>query len=185
MYARKSFDEVGLDDVLAEANVARGTFHNHFRTREELAKAVAAEIGAEINRAIEPVIATIPDVAERVSVAFRMFIQLAVRDKSRGTLLVHVMPLVGGLLNPVMRRRVMAELHEGIKKGRFEIKSTTVAADMGLGLVAMCIRTILSGGGVRKHVNVAAEMLLRSWGMNPAEAHELAYLSFMRRALNT
>lgn len=175
VFARKSYDEVGIDDVLAEANVARGTFYNHFRTREELAKAVGAAIGAEINKEIAPVIATIPDVAQRMSVAFRMFIQLAVRDSARGAILVHVMPLVGGLLNPLMRRRVMAELHEGIKEGRFDIKSTTVATDMGLGSIAMCISTIISGGGARDHVNLATEMLLRSWGMDAAEAHKLAY----------
>ena len=44
LFATHGFETPSIDDVISGAGVSRGTFYNHFTTRDELFWAVAAEI---------------------------------------------------------------------------------------------------------------------------------------------
>lgn len=44
LFAARSVEAVTIDDIVAAADVAKGSFYNHFTDREALAREVAAEI---------------------------------------------------------------------------------------------------------------------------------------------
>ena len=176
VFAERGLEAPSIDDVIAEAGLSRGTFYNHFSTREALAEAVAGDIATDINRHIRPAIQGIEDPAERIATAFRLFARFAVSDASRGWVLVRMMPLMGGPLNAEMRQFVFRDFSEGVARGRLHALSVPIAVDLGMGLVAMTVRSVLAGQVENNHIDLAAEMLLRALGVSGEEAAALARL---------
>jgi AcrR family transcriptional regulator len=175
VFAEKGFDAPVVADFIAAGGVSRGTFYNYFLTREEILAAVADELAKEINASILPVLAELSDPAELAAAALRCFIGMAASDPIRGAILVRMIPIVGGPLNEQMRRHALAMFTEGVESGRFKIVSIQAAHDIGLGMVAMVVRTILS----KKHVpanytQISVAMYLRSLGIRAQEAERIA-----------
>ncbi len=77
VFARKETDAVTIDDIIAEAGVARGTFYNYFQTREDVLKAVAASLSDAMNQKIWAQSVAIDDPAERMAIALRQFLHQA------------------------------------------------------------------------------------------------------------
>jgi AcrR family transcriptional regulator len=171
VFAEKGFDAPVVADFIAASGVSRGTFYNYFLTREEILAAVADELAKEINGSILPVLQGLHDPAELVAAALRCFIGMASSDPIRGAILVRMIPIVGGPLNEQMRRHSLAMFSEGVKSGRFKIVSIQAAHDLGLGMVAMVVRTILSRKQVpANYTQLSVAMYLRSLGIRAQEA---------------
>lgn len=173
LFAERGADAPTIDDIIAEAGVARGTFYNHFQTRDECFQAVADEIATAINALILPQIEHIEDPALRIALAFRLFTHFGVADETRGWILLRMMPLVGAL-NHYMKTFVEGEFADGIGKGRFQAPSLAHAVDLGLGLEIMTIHRMLVDRCDDGYADLAAEMLLMALGLEEAEAREIA-----------
>ena len=175
VFAEKGFDAPVVADFIAASGVSRGTFYNYFQTREEVLAAVADELAREINARILPVLIDLHDPAERVAATLRCFIGIAASDRTRGAILVRMIPIAGGPLNEQMRRHALSMFSEGVAAGRFKIVSIQAAHDLGLGMVAMVVRTILNRRRVPKdYTQIAVAMYLRSLGVRAQEAARIA-----------
>ena len=176
VFAEKGFDTPVIADFIEAGGVSRGTFYNYFQTREEILAAVADELASEINNLIlVPVLAGLSDPAELAAASLRCFIAAAASDPVRGAVLVRMIPIAGGPLNEQHRRHSMAMFSEGVKSGRFKIDSIQAAHDIGLGMVAMVVRTILSKRQVPvNYPQIAVGMYLRVLGLGDREAQRIA-----------
>jgi AcrR family transcriptional regulator len=175
VFAEKGFDAPVVADFIVASGVSRGTFYNYFQTREEILAAVADQLAREINARILPVLAGLRDPAERVAATLRCFIGIAAGDRIRAAILVRMIPIVGGPLNDQMRRHALKLFSEGVAEGRFKIVSIQAAHDLGLGMVAMVVRTILGKRRVpQNYTQIAVAMYLRSLGIRAQEAERLA-----------
>lgn len=56
-FARKSYSQVSLDDILAQAQVTKGAMYFHFRSKHELALAIIDRLNAEMYQSMEDVLA--------------------------------------------------------------------------------------------------------------------------------
>jgi AcrR family transcriptional regulator len=74
VFAEKGPEAAVIDDVIAIAGMARGSFYNYFRTNEELLAAVAAEINDELLRVIDPVVQPHEDPAARIACGTRLLL---------------------------------------------------------------------------------------------------------------
>jgi AcrR family transcriptional regulator len=175
LFAAHGSDAPTIDDVIAEAKVARGTFYNHFTTRDDLFKAVADDIALSINAMIKPAIANVSDPAVQVGLSYRMFVHFAVSDAARGWILLRTMPLVG-LLNAEMRTITVAQFSEAYAQGRFTTASIPIAMDLGLGSLIMTINRALREGVSDEYIDEAAETFLSAVGLSKKEAHRIAHL---------
>jgi AcrR family transcriptional regulator len=173
LFAVHGADAPTIDDIIAEAEVARGTFYNHFKTRDEIFGAVADDIATSINAAIRPAIAGMPDVAARLALAFRMFVRFAIADETRGWILLRTMPLVGPL-NEEMKTFVHSEFEEALARGRMRSVSAAVATDLGIGMQIMTIHRVLVDRGGLEAIDDAAEALMVALGLGPSEAKKIA-----------
>jgi AcrR family transcriptional regulator len=175
VFAKKGFDAPLVADFIAASGVSRGTFYNYFQTREEILAAVADELAREINALILPVVSDLEDPAEQVAAAVRCFIGMAAADSVRGAILLRMIPVVGGPLNEQMRRHAMGMFRKGISNGRLKVESIQAAHDIGLGMVAMVVRTILGKRHVpANYTQITVAMYLRSLGLLPREAMRIA-----------
>ncbi len=74
-----------IEDVIAQAGMARGSFYNYFKTNEELLVAVASEINNELLRAIDPVVQCRSEPIERVACGARLLLHAVTRFPQFGS----------------------------------------------------------------------------------------------------
>ncbi len=63
----RPIDAIPIDDVVARAGVAKGSFFNHFADKHEFAAAVAAKVRVELEAAVGGANDGIPDPVERIA----------------------------------------------------------------------------------------------------------------------
>ncbi len=101
VFARLGPDTPTIDDVIAEAGVARGTFYNYFETRDDLLIAVASEVSERLF-AQRAMIRRLADPADRVASTIRLFVGMAAEDPIFGWIIVRI-ALIAAPLGTAMR----------------------------------------------------------------------------------
>jgi AcrR family transcriptional regulator len=166
VFARMGPDAPNVDDFIAEAGVARGTFYNHFDGREDLLVAVAT-LAAEQMEAERMRSQGVADPAERMACALRIYIRKAAADAPWGWVIVRI-ALVAAPLGPAMRANLQKDLADGIAAGRFVVPSLQAAQDLVLGAGIMGMRTVLRGEAEATHAETVAQMVLQALGVPDA-----------------
>ena len=174
LFALRGSEAPTIEDVVAEAKVARGTFYNHFETRDALFSAVGIEVSAAINGMIREAISVIAEPVDRLALAFRLFVRFAVADAARGWVLLRTMPL-SGPLDAGAREFISAEFEAAAATGRLRSVPLTILIDIGIGLQITTIRRILVERLAEEHIDRAAEAMLIALGISDAEAASLAH----------
>ncbi|MCA3185477.1 MULTISPECIES: TetR/AcrR family transcriptional regulator [unclassified Cupriavidus] len=173
VFAEKGPDGAMIDDFIAAAGVARGTFYNYFRTTGELLSAVAAEVSDEVLAVIDPVVRQFDDPAMRMAVGCRLFMHMAVRYPLWGAFITRVGTRRGSRgrrLDAYMTR----DLEVGIAQGRFVVPHVEVARDLALGALVYGIGTMLRPGAPDDYPEQVILAVLRALGVAQAEAVALA-----------
>jgi AcrR family transcriptional regulator len=174
VFARKEADAVTIDEIIAEAAVARGTFYNYFQTRDEVLTAVAVALSDEMNHNIWAQSAEIEDPAARMAIAIRQFLHQAIRDSTWGWVIVRS-GLVAAPLSETIKTGVTTDLEAGMRLGRFRVETKQAAIDLILGTGLMAMRTILGGHSEPDYPEQIAELILKTLGVEEAEAHSIAF----------
>jgi AcrR family transcriptional regulator len=174
VFARKEADAVTIDEIIAEAAVARGTFYNYFQTREEVLTAVAAALSDEMNHNLWAQAAAIDDPAERMAIAMRQFLHQAMRDSTWGWVIVRS-GLVAAPLSETIKTGVTTDLAAGIRLGRFQVDNEQASIDLILGTGLMAMRSILGGQTTPDHPEQIAKLILKTLGVAEEEAQLIAF----------
>lgn len=137
-------DGVTVGDVAARAEVATGTFYNHFTSLAQLVDAVADELASGVEIARELLDQVEHDPAARVVIGTRQLLALPRTDPATARAFVALVPTV-----PALRARVRATVRgavdDGIRAGRFVDRSATATADALLGAALQWMRARLHG----------------------------------------
>ena len=174
VFARKETDAVTIDDIIAEAGVARGTFYNYFQTREDVLRAVAASLSDVMNQKIWAQYAAISDPAERMAIGLRQFLHQAMRDATWGWVIVRI-GLVAAPLSETIERGLLSDLEAGIRLERFRVDSVQACVDLVLGTSLMAMRTILEGPTEPNYPEQITKLILKSLGVVDVEAEAIAF----------
>ncbi|NES93824.1 MAG: TetR/AcrR family transcriptional regulator [Desertifilum sp. SIO1I2] len=174
VFARKETDAVTIDDIIAEAGVARGTFYNYFQTREDVLRAVAASLSDAINQKIWAQYAAIADPAERMAIGLRQFLHQAMRDATWGWVIVRI-GLVAAPLSETIERGLMSDLEAGIRLERFRVDSVQATVDLVLGTSLMAMRTILEEHSEPNYPEQITKLILQSLGVDNDDAEAIAF----------
>jgi AcrR family transcriptional regulator len=174
VFAEKGPDAPMIDDFIAAAGVARGTFYNYFRTTADLLSAVAGESSDEVLAVIDPLVRGIEDPAQRVVVGSRLYMQMATRYPLWGAFITRVGTKRGSrgrLLDEYLTR----DLQLGLEAGRFKVADVVVARDMALGSIRYGIETLLSEEAPADYTEQSMCALMQAFGIPAEEARALAY----------
>jgi len=166
VFARLGPDAPTIDDFVAEAGVARGTFYNYFETREDLLIEVATEVSEQL-LADMAAVRRLSDPADRVGCSVRMFIRKAASDPVWGWIIVRI-AVIAAPIGASMRAYMTADIEEGLVSGRFRSPSPQAAYDVVLGLGLMGMRSVLRGDAGPTHAEDVAQMVLRAFGVSDA-----------------
>lgn len=174
VFAQKGPNAV-IDDVIAQAGVARGSFYNYFRTSEELLAAVAYEINDELLRAIDPVVLCCDDPAERIACGTRLLLHAVRRFPLYGTFMARL-PFPAANNSLLGTRFLARDVERGVAAGRFGDVGRRVGSDMLVGVVLSAAYSAAREPLDPDYPDASARAVLRALGVDEAEAARLTAL---------
>lgn len=163
-----------IGELTDAADVGRGSFYNHFESKEDFVDAVVGESLEALAAHVLADVAADADPAAAAAEADRRFIGIARDDPDFARLLVH---LDHG--DDVFREATLpyarAAFERGVASGRFEIPDLDTALLTLAGSALGVIRAILAGKAPDDAESSHAELVLRMVGVPAAEAREIAH----------
>lgn len=172
VFAEKGTDAPLIDDFIAAAGVARGTFYNYFHTTQELLAAVTAELSDEILLRIDAAALEIDDPVERLVCGCLLYMHIAVDHPSWGIFMTRA-GLRSDALGILLDRYLPRDLELALKAGLADFPSVRAARDLVLGCMMNCIASVLSGAAPRVHLRETFQLALRGIGVSARQAAEL------------
>lgn len=116
LFQQKGFARVGINEIVREANVARMSLYNNFRSKEELAVAAYASLSEARQNAIDEVIATATTPDAAILAIFDLAEDLASKQSFRGCAFVNLAAHIGAEDERLMS---LVRRHKGAIRQRF------------------------------------------------------------------
>lgn len=88
LLVERPIDAIPIDDVVARAGVAKGSFFNHFADKQAFAEAIATEVRLELEEQIARANGGIADPVERIAGGMRAGAAFALNQPKRTTVLL-------------------------------------------------------------------------------------------------
>jgi AcrR family transcriptional regulator len=168
-------DSATIDTFIRAAGVARGTFYNHFKTREELLDALWTSIGHDPFLEIQTACSRLADPAERFAAVTRLVLLRAADDPTWGWLIV-ALSADEATLNEDLRGYPRPDLRAGKAAGRFQYASEASATDLVVGTMRAGLRALLQEGREPGYAQALCKMMLQALGINRIETTRLSAL---------
>jgi len=173
LIAEGGVDGVRTGEITERADVAAGSFYNHFADKQEIVEAVLTEVSEEQGKVVDLMTAELEDPAEVVACAHRHFVDLAAADPSFAQLVVKLNAshqLLMGTLGP----RAVRDVQRGIDEGRFRAEDVSLAVYATGGALIGTMQGVLDGtlGPNASELNAAS--VLRMLGIPYDEAAEIS-----------
>jgi len=173
VFARQGIEAASVNEIAHAADVANGTFYNHFRDKDEIVGVVAFAIAGDVAGRLDEAMSDLEDAAERTSFATRQFIQLATSAPEWGRALVR-----GVWYLPELRRRVSAfaraDIDRGVRDGVFKVEVDDLLVDVFASMVVATVFFVLEGEAGADAAARVAEHQLRMLGVPAARAKRVA-----------
>ncbi len=176
LFAEQPVDAVAIDDIVRAADVAKGSFYNHFPDKDALVRSVTGEIRAGVERAIGRANAGIDEPARRVARAVCVYMRYAVDEPVRAGVLVRVHSGHVSTSAP-LNQGIVEDVSAGLASGRFAIATMESAVLYILGVSQISLTRIVQEPTLALAVTLSQQMcalLLRGLGVPPSEAESLA-----------
>lgn len=174
VFARAGIEAASVNEIAAEADVANGTFYNHFRDKDELVAAVALAMAGDIVRRLDERLAGVESAPERVSFATRRCVELAAARPEWGWVLARAAWSVIDLRRE-LTRYARADIARGISSGDFTVELGDFVVDAFTAIVVAAMLARLRGEAGEEAGSTAAELQLRMLGVSAKRAKEVAW----------
>jgi len=171
--ARQGEDATTIDDFINGAGVARGTFYNHFQTRDEILAALWEHVGKSPFRAIQDAHARVSDPAEQLTVTARHILNRARKDFAWGWLMVYLSGRSETLTGD-LKVYPMAEITAGHEAGRFTCADVNIARDLVVGAIRTGLYAVLQDEQPEDYAETMCTMILLALGLKAKDAKEVA-----------
>src|SRR5581483_10844752 len=144
LIAEKGVAGLRIQEITERADVALGSFYNHFKTKEELVEAVVTDTIDVRARGIVARMSALQDPAQAVSYACRRVVQIAFEDPELAWLFVNL-DRADALFETIVLPAALGVLEAGLASGRFEVADSHIALTVMVGGALAVVRAILDG----------------------------------------
>ncbi|WP_322094078.1 TetR/AcrR family transcriptional regulator [Paraburkholderia bannensis] len=167
VFAQKGPDAASIDDFIAAAGVARGTFYNYFKTTTELLDAVTSELSDEVIAGIEMCVENIDNPVERIWLGCQTYVQVALTHPEWGAFITRtgIRGNASGRLTDIYLPR---DLEAARERGIAHFDNTRAAKDLVIGAIYQSIETVLSGAASSEHPRAVMKLALGALGVKAA-----------------
>jgi len=170
---RGRIDGVPIGAITEAADVAIGSFYNHFASREALFEAVVSDALEAHGRRLDLLGGEIADIAEFISAGIRLTLRSVDSDPIWGAFMVRAgisLPEIESILG----QRLECDLLRGIRSGRFSGASELTTPGVVAGAVLGAMHTRLARALPDDADSLVAEQVLQLLGLARQEAAEIA-----------
>lgn len=176
LFAARSIDGVTVDDIVEAANVAKGTFYNHFNDKDNLAETIVELVQGDCEREVYAVNRGITNPATRVARAMVALIAYANSHPDRYRSMVNLGKRRSDIEAPI-NAGLRRDIETGVEQGIFP--STSIESGMlaVFGMIASAIDYLAGTEEGTDRTPIAKEMsfiLLRSLGVSTKQAASIA-----------
>lgn len=155
--------------IAATAEVAAGTFYNHFQSVDDLIDALAHDLGRGIEIGRDTLIEIEHDPGQRVAIGVLQLLQMAEDDPVSAAAFVTL-----AAINTEFRARVRGivgqAIREGVEAGCFDISAGPAATNAVLGATLQSMRSRLLGESEHADAMEIARLVMRLLGATEIEA---------------
>jgi AcrR family transcriptional regulator len=175
VFATKGVDASSIDDFIAAAGVARGTFYNYFKTATELLDAVTAELSDEVMASIDEHVSRIDNPIERVATGCLLYMQAAVHHPAWGEFIIQT-GIRRGASGKLVDEYLPRDLMLAQDSGQASFPSVRAARDVVLGGIRAGIESVLSGNVPQEHIRDVMQITLTALGVTRSMSKRLSLL---------
>ncbi len=170
VFAAQGADATTIQDITEAADVAKGSFYNHFESKDAILRAVAQETLADLGRALDRLTEPMRDDPARVlAVCLRHTLRTCVEDPILGWFTLRAGEVVA-LGEVGLARYGRRDVRRGIESGRFHCDAPAVAMTMIAGGIEALLRSRLEGRLPPEADASFAALALRQLGVPADEA---------------
>lgn len=140
LLAARPIDAIAIDEVVAAAGVAKGSFFNHFADKHAFAAAVAAEVRAEVEAEVARANAGRADPVARIAGGMAVAAAYALREPRRARVLLRDQSVAAAADHP-LNRGLRADIDAARAAGllRAEAEASGLAYWLGLCQLVMIL----------------------------------------------
>jgi AcrR family transcriptional regulator len=171
-----------IEDVMAQAGMARGSFYNYFCSSEELLAALVSEINSELMRAIDPLVQRLANPIERVARGARMQLHAITQFPQLAAFLSRL-PFPTADSKLLGLRFLERDVAAGIGAQRFRHIEQRVAVDLVTGVVLSAAYALASKTLQHDYPEQNVRQMLQGLGVDGVEAQRIVALPLPLPAL--
>ena len=133
LLAARPIDAIAIDEVVAAAGVAKGSFFNHFADKHAFAEAVAAEVRAEVEAEVGRANAGLIDPVVRIAGGMAVAADFALRQPARARVLLRDQSVAAAADHP-LNRGLREDIAAALAAGHLRPEAATSGLAYWLGL---------------------------------------------------
>ena len=173
----RPIDGIAIDEVVARAGVAKGSFFNHFTDKHHFAAAVASEVRIDVEAEVTRANVGVTDPVARIAGGMRVVARFALSQPRRATLLLRSQVPATRQTHP-LNRGLKEDIEAALAAGLLRPEAAHVGLPYWLGLCqVLMIHLIETRPAPEAAATRLAEMLvlgLTGLGVPAARAAEIA-----------
>ncbi len=176
LLALRHIDGISVDEIVAMADVAKGSFYNHFADKEVFAREIGAAVRRQAEVAAVAANAGVTDPAMRVARGLCVFVRFAIEHPDSAKVLWRLNSGATMAEAPI-NRNLREDLSRGIRARHFGAVDLEAGLLLVMGSVIIAMRHVLEEHLRTPAPAVAGHMaagMLRALGVRPADARRIA-----------
>ena len=142
LLAERPIDAIPIDDVVAMAGVAKGSFFNHFEDKRAFAKAIAADVRRELEALVTQANADISDPIDRIAGGMRVAAGFALNSPRRSAVLLRNQGSSSTRTHP-LNRGLVEDIEAACAAGQLRAEASEAGVLYWLGLCQMLMANII------------------------------------------
>lgn len=177
LFAARSMEGVSIDDIIGAADVAKGSFYNHFADKESLANTIIELVQGDCERHVFVVNQDIEDAPTRVARAMAVMVRYAHDHPDRLKAMLSLTARRTNVSVP-LNAGVLHDLRTGLANGEFTGVTPEAGVIIVIGLISVAIDYLNATSRKITPVEAAEEIgaaLLRALGHDAQSAEKIAH----------
>lgn len=176
LFANRPVDAVAIDEIVAAASVAKGSFYNYYPDKDALVREIVGEIRANLEARVAKINADETDAPRRVARAICVFMRYAMDEPERATLLARVQQNYLSRSMPY-NEAVVSDVEAGVAQSRFTVQNVEAATILILAVAQVGMVRIAQEPVRTLALELATQLsalLIRGLGVADVEANAIA-----------
>jgi AcrR family transcriptional regulator len=167
----KGMELAKISEITEHAELANGTFYNHFADKDEILQEAAYQVATEMAREIDEDMLSVENAVARVVIATSQAIRLAVEGGTWGAVIVGALQHLPSVRQDLLQF-LRADLQQGLEQGVFDIELDEFLLDQIAGLISVGMRSQIELGKDPAKTARTCENILRLCGLTRAKAQK-------------